>query len=75
MASKIDDVLNELKEQGKSIVRLETRLDAIDINLADHMRRTEQNEVMIEDLQKYKWIAIGAISIVSFFSTVIIKFL
>lgn len=74
MAPK-NTLAEELKEQGKSLVAIKTEMRSIKENLALHMKRTDQNELMIRDLQKYKWIAVGAISIVSFLTTIALKFL
>jgi hypothetical protein len=70
-----EQILEKMEVHSTRLTAIEVNMSSIKDNLALHMMRTDQNEKMIRDLQKFKWLAIGAISMVSFLTTIAVKFL
>jgi hypothetical protein len=77
----MDERLGRIEEK---IDRLDERLDSVDktmirqnTELTEHIRRTENLENRVDPLEKYVWMALGAIALIGFLGTVfaVVKFI
>lgn len=48
------------------LARIETHLEHYNELLKEHMRRTEISERRLDELYRYKWLAVGAIAVITF---------
>lgn len=66
MNEKLDRILKEVSDVRKDQAVTNTRLDHYNELLREHMRRTEISERRLDELYRYKWLAVGAIAVVTF---------
>lgn len=65
MDNRLNDIQKEIKDINKSIHNIDKTLAVNTASLQEHMKRTKANEQRIENLEKIKYYAIGAIALIS----------
>lgn len=64
--NKLDSIDERIAKQGESLARLEERLKAHSAALADHEKEDEVMRTKVNELYKFKWTVLGAISVITF---------
>lgn len=66
MSEKLDKIADKLAEQSVHLARIDERLGTYNQQLEQHIKRTEIAEGRIDELYKYKYLALGITAAITF---------
>ncbi len=75
MGRDIELLIEHLLDIKEKLGTMESRLESLDKNMAEHMRRTDLVEKQVDDLKRIKYLMIGAAAAAPSFLSKILEYI
>jgi hypothetical protein len=73
MSDQLKRIEDKLDNHTDRLGKIEGRLDTYNALLDIHIEATNQNKAEIKDLQKFRWMALGMVAVITFLTQILIK--